>query len=790
MNFFFYQNESELPEDIINGNCYFVSNSSSSKGFDIYLDDEGSRKIFDESIVGLTYNQFMEAIKDLIFSTININAPSNISVSPTAYVLNEQQKETNSFPVRALGNYTGYIVYGNQGKSASSTVEITETGQTLSLSPKASQLTIESDMSGIFTLQSPSGQQVQTTEKSYVLWEGGSWTISINSQSQNFNVALGQNTTVTIEEEQEFESKVTITLGSAVTSHLSSVYLYDNNSHQTWNISDGSAKTLTYSAQGSHRYYIATSVDSSDSRTDTKQVTLQNGQTHQITFNPSILHIENVEGITITAKGPSGQTYTCDLLINSPYMIVEEIGNWTISASGKEDYALNVNAANSYYSITLKESSTPEPPSGEDYYIGFITDSHESIAGLSYLESHNPDIIIHGGDYIEYGAPSVLTSSVRAFGNHIACMGNHDYTVNSEYTEYVSDAQTSSCFSGTLMQNRTTKYYYYDIDRAKIRIIVLNTQDRNASNSSTDPQHNHNISSSQLSFLKSALQGKGPDWRAIIVSHAPLTPMNDRPGWYGGTAGSLMTSICSSTLAGYSVADAGDKMPVLLCLSGHCHALGYKYYNGICHLTGYSNNAGKNTYGGESGDSGTSGQKKSHWYLIKITSKNQVTVYDYVNNSIFKTIEIDGTESGGGQGNPDSDSTFSCIAFEDGKLQYLDTTRTTWNNNNRNGTLDQVLYPHCDKTTITLNSGQSTTYTFVNGLMQNGITRMLMTPPDEASATYAAYFNSSGEYIGYSNASSQSKTNNPTSSWWDDNGTGNGDFFGVPEQKLSDALGS
>ena len=166
MNFFFYQNESELPEDIINGNCYFVSNSSSSKGFDIYLDDEGSRKIFDESIVGLTYNQFMEAIKDLIFSTININAPSNISISPTAYVLNEQEKETNSFPVRALGNYTGYVVYGNQGKSTSSTVEITETGQTLSLSPQASQLTIESDMSGIFTLQSPSGQQVQTTEKS------------------------------------------------------------------------------------------------------------------------------------------------------------------------------------------------------------------------------------------------------------------------------------------------------------------------------------------------------------------------------------------------------------------------------------------------------------------------------------------------------------------------------------------------------------------------------------------------------------------------------------------------
>lgn len=634
MNFFFYQNESELPKDIINGNCYFVSNSSSSKGFDIYLDDESSRKIFDESIVGLTYNQFMEAIKDLIFSTININAPSNISVSPTAYVLNEQEKETNSFPVRALGNYTGYVVYGNQGKSASSTVEITETGQTLSLSPQASQLTIESDMSGTFILQSPSGQQVQTTEKSYVLWEGGSWTISINSQSQNFNVVLGQNTSITINQEE------------------------------------------------------------------------------------------------------------------------------------------------------------PEP--SNDYYIGFITDSHESTAGLSYLESHNPDIIIHGGDYIEYGAPSVLTSNVRAFGNHIACMGNHDYTANSEYTEYVSDAQTSSCFSGTLMQNRTTKYYYYDVDSAKIRFIVLNTQDRNASNSSTDPQHNHNISSTQLNFLKSALQGRGSDWRAIIVSHAPLTQMGDRPGWSGGTAGSLMTSICSTTLDGYSLADAPSKnrMPVLLCLSGHCHALGYKYYRGICHFTGYSNNASKNTWGGQSGDDGTSGEGKSHWYLIKITSGDQVTVYDYVNNSIFRTIEIDGTESGGGQGNPDSDSTFSCIAFEDGKLQYLDTSRTTWNTNNKNGTLDLVLYPHCDKATITLDSGQPTSYTFVNGLMQDGITRMPMTPPDGVSATYAAYFNNSGQYIGYSSASSYTKTNDPISPWWDDNGTGNGDFFGVPEQKLSDALGS
>lgn len=637
MNFFFYQNESELPEDIINGNCYFVSNSSSSKGFDIYLDDEGSRKIFDESIVGLTYNQFMEAIKDLIFSTININAPSNVSVSPTAYVLNEQEKETNSFPVRALGNYTGYIVYGNQGKSASATIEITKTGQTLNLSPSATEVTVSTNMStsSVVTFTAPSGKQIQgQASNKFVLWENGSWKASIGSNSTLFTVTLGQNTTVTINEEE------------------------------------------------------------------------------------------------------------------------------------------------------------PEP--SKDYYIGFITDSHESVAGLSDLKSHNPDIIIHGGDYIEYGAPGVLTSNVRSFGSHIACMGNHDYTVDSGYKEYVSDAQTSSCFSGTLMQNRTTKYYYYDIDSAKIRIIVLNTQDRNASNSSTDPQHNHNISSAQLNFLKSALQGRGSDWRAIIVSHAPLTQMGDRPGWSGGTAGSLMTSICSTTLDGYSLADAPSKnrMPVLLCLSGHCHALGYKYYRGICHFTGYSNNASKNTWGGQSGDDGTSGEGKSHWYLIKITSENQVTVYDYVNNSIFRTIEIDGTESGGGQGNPDSDSTFSCIAFEDGKLQYLDTSRTTWNTNNKNGTLDLVLYPHCDKATITLDSGQSTSYTFVNGLMQNGVTRMLMTPPDRPSATYAAYFNSSGEYIGYSNASSQSKTTNPTSAWWDDNGTGNGDFFGVPEQKLSDALGS
>ena len=637
MNFFFYQNESELPEDIINGNCYFVSNSSSAKGFDIYLDDKGSRKIFDESIVGLTYNQFMEAIKDLIFSTININAPSNISVSPTAYVLNEQQKETNSFPVRALGNYTGYIVYGNQGKSASATIEITKTGQTLNLSPSAAEVTVSTNMStsSVVTFTAPSGKQIQgQASNKFVLWENGSWKASIGSNSASFAVTLGQNTAVTINEEE------------------------------------------------------------------------------------------------------------------------------------------------------------PEP--SKDYYIGFITDSHESVAGLSDLKSHNPDIIIHGGDYIEYGAPSVLTSNVRSFGSHIACMGNHDYTVDSEYKEYVSDAQTASSFSGTLMQNRTTKYYYYDIDSAKIRIIVLNTQDRNASNSSTDPQHNHNISSAQLSFLKSALQGRGSDWRAIIVSHAPLTQMGDRPGWSGGTAGSLMTSICSTTLDGYSLADAPSKnrMPVLLCLSGHCHALGYKYYRGICHFTGYSNNASKNTWGGQSGDDGTSGEGKSHWYLIKITSKNQVTVYDYVNNSIFRTIEIDGTESGGGQGNPDSDSTFSCIAFEDGKLQYLDRTRTAWNDNNRSGNLDQVLYSHCDKTTIKLDSGQPTTYTFVNGLMQNGVTRMPMTPPDGASATYAAYFNSSGEYIGYSNASSQSKTNNPSSPWWDDNGTGNGDFFGVPEQKLSDALGS
>lgn len=634
MNFFFYQNESELPEDIINGNCYFVSNSSSSKGFDIYLDDEGSRKIFDESIVGLTYNQFMEAIKDLIFSTININAPSNISISPTAYVLNEQEKETNSFPVRALGNYTGYVVYGNQGKSASATIEITKTGQTLTLSPSAVEVTVSTNMStsSIVTFTAPSGKQIQgQASNKFVLWENGSWKASIGSNSASFTVTLGKNTTVTINEEE------------------------------------------------------------------------------------------------------------------------------------------------------------PEPTS--DYYIGFITDSHQSTAGLNYLESHNPDIIIHGGDYIEYGAPGVLDDCVRDFGRHIACMGNHDYTMNSAYTQYASDSETASCFSGTMMSNTRDKYYYYDLTSAKIRLIILNTQDRAASSSDEDPQHCHNISNAQLSFLRSALSGRDSSWRAIIVSHAPLTPLNDRDGWYGSTVGAGMTN-ARSALSGYSVAEAGDKMPVLIALSGHCHALGYKYYDGICHFTGYSNNSSKNTYGGVSGDGGTSGERRSHYYLLKITNDNKVTVYDYVNNSIFKTIEIDGTESGGGGGNPDSDSTFSCIAFENGKLQYLDRTRTAWNDNNRNGNLDQVLYPYCDKTTIKLDSGQPTTYTFVNGLMQNGVTRMPMTPPDGISATYAAYFNSSGEYIGYSNASSQSKTNNPSSPWWDDNGTGNGDFFGVPEQKLSDALGS
>ena len=611
MNFFFYQNESELPEDIINGNCYFVSNSSSSKGFDIYLDDEGSRKIFDESIVGLTYNQFMEAIKDLIFSTININAPSNISVSPTAYVLNEQEKETNSFPVRALGNYTGYIVYGNQGKSASVTIEITESGQIKTLTPQASQLTIDSALAGPFVLQAPSGRQIETTYKSYVLDENGLWSISCNSSSVRVNITLGTNAAATLEEEEYVD-------------------------------------------------------------------------------------------------------------------------------------------------------------------IGFITDSHETTSGFSNMQSHNPIAIIHGGDYINYGAPSELNTQVRNFSNHISTIGNHDYTKDSSYSTYCSADEISSCFSGTEMGTAASRgYYYIDLTDQKIRIIVLNTQDRSATGSIDDPQHYHNISSAQVSFLSSALAGRDNQWRAIVISHAPLTPQNDRPGWYGGTVGSGLTS-ARNALSGLAVDESGSKMPVLIALSGHCHALGYKYYDGICHFTGYASNGGENKYGGLSGDNGTDGQGLSHWYLIRITKDNKVTVYDYNENNLFKTIEIDGTEES------DDNSPFSCIAFEDGKLKYLDKDRTSWNQTNSNNPSNAV-YSNCDTTRVTIKTTSSNSYTFVNGLIQGGTRRIGLTPPDESFPTYAAYFDTSGRYTGYSVYSSQTQTTAAS--------TRQNDFFGVPTQTLSGALG-
>lgn len=134
-----------------------------------------------------------------------------------------------------------------------------------------------------------------------------------------------------------------------------------------------------------------------------------------------------------------------------------------------------------------------------DIGLGVGVNNREQAAGLmrDVYERHN-----------QYSGTTLFV-----MGNHDLNDG-HDYRVNPrEWTSrfLVPQARKSG---GKLTYQKT--YGYYDIERAKTRLIFLNTSDGDNTENSANY---YNLSEKQLNWLVSSLVFKEPGWSVAILSH-------------------------------------------------------------------------------------------------------------------------------------------------------------------------------------------------------------------------------------------------------------------------------
>lgn len=167
-----------------------------------------------------------------------------------------------------------------------------------------------------------------------------------------------------------------------------------------------------------------------------------------------------------------------------------------------------------------------------------VTDTHNYASAsntVSQIESLGVNYLVHCGDFVDYGDKATLKSAVNSYEgnyNYLPTRGNHDGTLTSSYNTYMSESDLNEAFD-----NRDA-YYYIDDTKSRIRFIVLNMIDRNVPTVASDPQHYYGIGYTQMNWLCNiALQTTEPGWKAILITHTPLAPLNDVAPYENGLQG-------------------------------------------------------------------------------------------------------------------------------------------------------------------------------------------------------------------------------------------------------------
>lgn len=288
------------------------------------------------------------------------------------------------------------------------------------------------------------------------------------------------------------------------------------------------------------------------------------------------------------------------------------------------------NALNSNSIVTVNEpivdsaeipASTPKPM----FSMAFLTDMHcnyyldltnaaqtDAGKGLGELQKYlHLDAVVMGGDY----STGAISSTAETTADDInICKGlikpyigatpalwlkgNHDDApyrgsigrIN-KYALFSRIGNESLCNRDIVINPSDPQnfYGYLDFPHQKIRLIYLNTDDKDsfesgvsASSSDVDYLNSHHVGEAQLNWLQSSalnLTDKDDEssWGIIVVSHCPLNYTSSYS--YNDVTYSSSTASVATVLQNYS-----GQAKILFCVNGHSHKLNDGLYGTIPYI--------------------------------------------------------------------------------------------------------------------------------------------------------------------------------------------------------------
>lgn len=196
-----------------------------------------------------------------------------------------------------------------------------------------------------------------------------------------------------------------------------------------------------------------------------------------------------------------------------------------------------------------------------------------------------------------------LVAPVEAAGlAFLPAKGNHDFTVRhdpksttgftyseKEARDVLMGVRSASGFV-TNSADPTACYYYVDDERARFRVIVADTTDRN-SRTRTFWAVDSGIGNIQLRWLAENAVATLPDgWSAVVMNHIPLAQVVAGAGeekLYAPFRSLLEQYNCRGKWsgAGTSLDFAKATGRIVMNLTGHEHAERMTFFNGLVHVT-------------------------------------------------------------------------------------------------------------------------------------------------------------------------------------------------------------
>lgn len=433
----------------------------------------------------------------------------------------------------------------------------------------------------------------------------------------------------------------------------------------------------------------------------------------------------------------------------------------------------------------LRLNNIEEEEQPKIYSFAFLSDTHSSSAYtnlVQQIKNKNVSLLIHCGDYVNYGTASELRTQVNNYRDssyeYLITRGNHDGTLDNSYKKFLSESEVLSAMG------KNPPYYYYDVPEVKLRFIVLNAHDRDTNFTITnDPQHYYGYSLEQMKWLcGTALQVSEPGWSAILISHTPIAPLEQMEGWsgtlynekYGGGIGrwyiaSKVIEACNNgTVLNYPYKEGNlgnnamnysfnGNIKIIAALCGHVHADNILKVNGVPNIS----------------IEATIENPCFDYVTIDFNSKS-ITLDRYNQNGAKTSSRTSSWELPNGQNvGEEFIGTFdyiiyNCIVFDKISgdkfgLKYISLDRTSANNQRY---LDDVS----NKVMLSIELNENDTVTFSNGLLNNFTGSYVTRAID--NNTYKIYFQD-GYYTGWSSITETSVSNPPVGA--------TSDFFGVPD---------